>query len=107
MHIINSLMYVNFTTKFIRYGVGSLLVSKCIEYAMNNKNCGAVYLHVITYNNVALKFYENNNFEYFKELDAFYHIDNVYYSAYLYVYYINGYEGINNTKYVIIIIKYQ
>ena len=73
-----------------------MLVSKCIEYAKTNKKCGAVYLHVITYNKVALKFYENNNFEYFKEIESFYYIDDTYYGAYLYVYYINGYEGIRH-----------
>jgi len=87
------ILTLGLSSKYRRYGIGSILVTKCIEYAITNKNCGAVYLHVITNNKVALKFYENNNFEYFKEIEDFYNINDRFYNAYLYVYYINGYQG--------------
>lgn len=73
-------------------GLGSVLMKKCIEDARNNKNCGAVYLHVIHYNKAAINFYEKNNFICLRKLSDFYCIDNLFYDAFLYVYYVNGFK---------------
>lgn len=62
------IMTLGLKKQFRRSKIGSQLVANCIEYAKNSRNCGAVYLHVITYNKPAIRFYENNNFQYFKEL---------------------------------------
>lgn len=76
-----------------RIGLGSALLAKCTDYAETIKSCGAVFLHVIHYNTAAIKFYERNDFEYFRELSAFYFIDEQYWTAYLYVKYMHGFDA--------------
>ena len=49
-------------------GIGSDLVQKCIKIVERNKQCGVVYLHVITYNDVAIRFYERLGFRKMKEI---------------------------------------
>lgn len=73
-----------------RFGIATLLMENCMDYAKNN-NCGAVYLHVINYNKTALNFYERNDFTQLKTLSGFYRIDGVDHTAYLYIYYLNGF----------------
>lgn len=76
--------------EYRRLGLATILINKLLEYGTKNKSCGAVYLHVIDYNKAALKFYEKNKFEFFREINSFYIIDKKYYTALLYIYYING-----------------
>lgn len=79
--------------QYRRSGVGTMLLSDSLKYAKNNKSCGAVYLHVIHWNQPAIRFYERNSFIFFRELDEFYTIDKRHHSAYLYTLYINGFEA--------------
>ena len=48
--------------QYRRCGVGQRLVETCIKQAMSNSKCGAIYLHVITYNDAAIYFYERLGF---------------------------------------------
>ena len=67
-------------------------------YASSIPTCRAVYLHVITYNTVAIEFYTRKNFVYVKRLSNFYFLKperspypgRTLYDAFLYAYYING-----------------
>lgn len=79
--------------EYRRFGLASILINNVIEYGSTNKYCGAVYLHVIHYNQAAIKFYEKNNFQYFQSIDNFYTISNMHYKAYLYVYYLHDYHA--------------
>ncbi|GBG24963.1 N-alpha-acetyltransferase 60 [Hondaea fermentalgiana] len=67
-----------------RSGVGSKLLNYVIETAASNPACGVVYLHVITYNEAALRFYERHGFRRVETLTDFYRIDGRSYDAYLY-----------------------
>jgi ribosomal protein S18 acetylase RimI-like enzyme len=76
--------------EYRRLGLATILINKLLEIGKQKKSCGAVYLHVIDYNKAALKFYEKNKFEFFREIPSFYIIDKKYYTSLLYIYYING-----------------
>ncbi len=56
--------------EYRQLGIASCLVQHVVDYASMNRLCGGVYLHVIYYNDIAVKFYEKNGFEYFKELSG-------------------------------------
>ena len=75
-----------------RSGLGTKLLKSCLNYAKINTKCGAIYLHVIHYNQGAVRFYEKNGFNFFREIEEFYQIDDIHYSAYLYIFYLNGYN---------------
>lgn len=45
-----------------RCGLGKEMVQQCIKLGETNKYCGSIYLNVITYNQAAIKFYENLGF---------------------------------------------
>jgi|LauGreSBDMM110SN_4_FD.fasta_scaffold121000_1 ribosomal protein S18 acetylase RimI-like enzyme len=79
--------------EYRRHGLASILIDNVISYGNTNKYCGAVYLHVIHYNQAAIKFYEKNNFQYFQSIENFYTISNMPYKAYLYVYYLYDYHA--------------
>lgn len=51
-----------------RSGIASTLLEQVVNYARHNKGCGVVYLHVLTTNQSAIKFYESNKFSLCKEL---------------------------------------
>ena len=77
--------------EYRRSGLGTALLLESLSHAKQNTNCGAVYLHVIHYNQAAMKFYEKNGFIFLRELDEFYVIEKVQHSAYLYILFINGF----------------
>jgi len=71
-----------------RLGVGSMLLQQVLQQAEADKTCAVVYLHVITYNYGAIKFYEKHNFKRMAQVQGFYNIDGVLHDAYLYCRYI-------------------
>jgi len=75
-----------------RIGLASLLIYKLCQDMAQDKQCGAVYLHVITTNKAALGFYANNDFLCIKHLPGFYTIENADYDALIYAHYLNGYH---------------
>jgi len=76
-----------------KQGLGSSLVEKCVEVAKNDSSCGVVYLHVITFNKAAIKFYEKLGFYRVKEIEDYYSIEGKHYNCYLYARYLNGNRG--------------
>lgn len=78
--------------QYRKQGVASKLIQMSIEYARTVPSCGAVYLHVIDYNHSAVKLYQKNRFQYLKTNQAFYHINNEYYNAFVYIYYLQDYR---------------
>lgn len=45
-----------------RKGLSSKLLQDCLQFVQQVKDCGALYLHVITHNSAAIKFYEKLGF---------------------------------------------
>lgn len=56
------IMTLGIDEQYRRCGIGQSLVQICINEAMNNPMCGSIYLHVITYNDAAIQFYERLGF---------------------------------------------
>lgn len=76
-----------------RNGIASLLVENLIKNLNNNpllNDCKAIYLHVLTTNTVAIRFYEKFHFKRFKLLPLYYSINGIFCDGYSYVYHING-----------------
>jgi ribosomal protein S18 acetylase RimI-like enzyme len=63
------------TSAYRRRGIASRLLSSCIDHAVSNRRCGAIYLHVITYNEAAIAFYSKNGFARVGTLLNYYLID--------------------------------
>lgn len=64
------------------------LIKQVIDYASTMTNCGAVYLHVISYNKPAIHLYQKMLFIRIRKLRSFYYINNKSYDAYLFIYYV-------------------
>ena len=92
-HKVCYILTLGFRPEYRRSGLGTVLIKKLLNYLLySEKDCGILYLHVITTNVPALKFYQNNDFIKIKEIADFYCIDNINYDAHVYGYYINGYK---------------
>ncbi|XP_010276866.1 PREDICTED: histone acetyltransferase MCC1-like [Nelumbo nucifera] len=71
-------------------GIATSLIREVIKYASNIPTCRAVYLHVIAYNDPAIRFYQKMMFKCIQRLSNFYYIKGQHYDSYLFLYYING-----------------
>lgn len=66
-------------------------MNRIIDMVENhNEDCGAIYLHVITHNNAAIRFYEKLGFVRVNEIHDYYRIDSDDHSCYLYAKYFHG-----------------
>lgn len=87
---------VNFTTKYFVYiqslGVldeyrrlklGSIFLDKLLEEYRNDIDCLGFYLHVVSYNEVAINFYERIEFEEMNRLYNYYKIGDCYYDSFV------------------------
>ena len=79
--------------EYRKLGLATALVQKCIVCAKNDSSCGLIYLHVIHYNQAAIRLYETLGFQHIKTLTDFYTIEDKVYDSYLYGFYINDYQG--------------
>jgi ribosomal protein S18 acetylase RimI-like enzyme len=61
-----------------------------MEEAEADVRCGAVYLHVLPLNTIAIHFYEKHGFYRVCTIPDYYIIDNVRYDCYLYAKYLHG-----------------
>ena len=55
-------------TSLRRMGLGSILVNRVVDMIKSKQECGALYLHVITYNETAIKLYERLGFSRVKKI---------------------------------------
>mmetsp|Transcript_23995 Transcript_23995/g.50587 ORF Transcript_23995/g.50587 Transcript_23995/m.50587 type:complete len:111 (+) Transcript_23995:1134-1466(+) len=79
--------------EFRRAGLGSILVDRVLDMINKMPECGALYLHVITYNVGAIRLYERLGFSKVKEIEDYYSINNVNHNCYLYARYFHGNRG--------------
>mmetsp|Transcript_16372 Transcript_16372/g.24003 ORF Transcript_16372/g.24003 Transcript_16372/m.24003 type:complete len:402 (+) Transcript_16372:99-1304(+) len=89
------IMTLGTITAYRQRGLGSVLIRKCCAMAERDKQCGVVYLHVITYNTAAIRFYERLGFVRVDEIEDYYTIGGEHYNCYLYAKYFNGNDGNN------------
>ncbi|KAF2555649.1 hypothetical protein F2Q68_00018417 [Brassica cretica] len=66
------------------------LISGVIRYASGLSLCRGVYLHVIAYNNPAIRLYNRLMFRCVRRLNGFYLIKRQHFDAFLFVYFFNG-----------------
>ncbi|KAL0744611.1 hypothetical protein Bca4012_086124 [Brassica carinata] len=72
------------------HGIAMSLISGVIRYASGLSLCRGVYLHVIAYNNPAIRLYNRLMFRCVRRLNGFYLIKRQHFDAFLFVYFING-----------------
>ena len=87
------IMTLGTVTEYRSLGLASSLIQQCVANIVNkDPKCGALYLHVITINQAAIKFYERLGFWRVQEIPDYYTIDGQNYNCYLYAKYFNGKE---------------
>nr|CAG4649611.1 EOG090X0BM0 [Scapholeberis mucronata]SVE93826.1 EOG090X0BM0 [Scapholeberis mucronata] len=79
-------------SSFRRQGVASLLLDSFLNHVthLENQICKAVYLHVLTMNSAAIRFYEKHYFRLHSFLPYYYSVDGKCKDGFTYVLYING-----------------
>ncbi|KAM0898946.1 hypothetical protein ACQ4PT_021599 [Festuca glaucescens] len=75
--------------RYRNLGIASSLVQEVIKYSTSIINCRGVYLHVISYNQPAISFYEKMLFNLVRRLPMFYYIQGQHYDSLLFVYYVH------------------
>lgn len=88
------IMTLGTVSQYRNMGLATRLIEKCVQdLVLSDPSCGALYLHVITSNDSAIRFYERLGFWRVQEIDDYYTIDNQYYNCYLYAKYFHGNRG--------------
>lgn len=64
------IMTLGTETEFRHSRLATTLVKKCIQIVENDSQCGALYLHVITFNTAAIRLYERLGFYRVKEIEG-------------------------------------
>jgi len=64
------IMTLGTVSGYRQFGIGTALVQRVILHAEQDSKCGAVYLHVITYNQAAISFYEKLQFVLVDEIEG-------------------------------------
>jgi len=77
---------------FRKQGVASLLLDSFLTHVtqVENQICKAIYLHVLTMNSAAIRFYEKHYFRLHSFLPYYYSVDGKCKDGFTYVLYING-----------------
>jgi N-alpha-acetyltransferase 60 len=76
--------------EFRRLGIASLLLDTLIDYLKAETDCKAIYLHVLSSNQVAIRFYEKRNFQQRIYLPNYYTIKGQLQDGHCYVLYMNN-----------------
>ena len=83
------------------HGLGTRLLSLCDLLASSNRQCGAIWLHVIVYNSAAISLYEKAGYENVGSVDDYYAVDGKLWAAYVFVKYLHGAEKKRTTSTII------
>ncbi|XP_073968884.1 N-alpha-acetyltransferase 60 isoform X2 [Rhodnius prolixus] len=75
-----------------RNGIATLLLDNLVSHltAPENRDCKALFLHVLTTNKPAIRFYEHRNFRLHNFLPYYYSINGTSRDGFTYVLYLNG-----------------
>ena len=83
---------INFNLYILFFNLASLLLDSLLSYlaSADRHTCKCVYLHVLTSNTAAIRFYERRNFRMHTFLPYYYSIQGTPRDGYSYVLYVNG-----------------
>mmetsp|Transcript_54157 Transcript_54157/g.131420 ORF Transcript_54157/g.131420 Transcript_54157/m.131420 type:complete len:370 (-) Transcript_54157:11-1120(-) len=90
------IMTLGVVKEYRHLGLATKLVKKLFHETIQpmGDECGCMYLHVITFNDAAIKFYEQKlGFWRVQEIEGYYRIDDEQYNCYLYAKYFNSNWG--------------
>ena len=87
------IMTLGTVKEFRKLGLATKLLKKVMDMVQEDRECGTLYLHVITFNVAAIRFYEKLGFYRVKEMKNYYCIDNQTYNCYVYAKYYHGNHG--------------
>ena len=87
------IMTLGTVKEFRKLGLATLLLQKIMDMVQEDRECGTLYLHVITFNVAAIRFYEKLGFYRVKEMKNYYCIDGQNYNCYVYAKYYHGNFG--------------
>jgi hypothetical protein len=65
--------------------IGSNLLNYIYNIALDIENCIGVYLHVICYNEIAIKFYKKNKFRKVSKVNNYYYINGKNYDSFVFL----------------------
>ncbi|KAJ1430621.1 acyl-CoA N-acyltransferase [Ochromonadaceae sp. CCMP2298] len=88
------------------YGLGSVLIGRCEEYAQRHADCGAIYLHVLVGNDTAIRLYLRNGYLLLRTIDDFYYFHHSYHPAQLYIRHFRHYQPPTRWAYVLLLVRY-
>lgn len=78
------LMTLGTVTEFRHLRLATMLVQRIISIVEQDVQCGCLYLHMITFNQAAIRFYEKLGFYRVAEMKDYYRIDDKNYNCYIY-----------------------
>ena len=87
------IMTLGTVKEFRQYGLATKLLEQVMDMVQADEGCGTLYLHVITFNVAAIRFYEKLGFYRVTEMKDYYRIDDQNYNCYVYAKYYHGNRG--------------
>lgn len=87
------IMTLGTVTEHRSSGLATAMIQWVESLVQQDPACGGIYLHVITYNTPAIRFYERLGFYRVEEIPDYYDIDGQKYASFLYAKYFNGNRG--------------
>jgi ribosomal protein S18 acetylase RimI-like enzyme len=84
------IMTLGTVSDYRQCGLGTALIENCMEQVERDPSCGVLYLHVITHNLAAIRFYEKLGFLKVQEIPNYYTIDGELFGCFLYAKYYHG-----------------
>ena len=75
------IMTIGVLDEYRKLHIGSSLIKKIIDVALQDNLCVGIYLDVISYNNTAMIFYEKNGFKKITTIKNYYNIEGNFYES--------------------------
>jgi histone acetyltransferase MCC1 len=95
------IMTLGTVREYRKLGLATKLLRHVMDRVEQDPQCGALYLHVITYNAAAIRFYEKLGFYRVTELKDYYRIDDKSFNCFVYAKYYHGNQGRVNLYYLV------
>ena len=79
------IMTIGVMDEFRQMNIGSNLLKYIYNIALKIDRCIAIYLHVISYNETAIKFYQKNKYKNVAKIDNYYNFEDKNYDAFVFM----------------------